>query len=288
MNKRIASVILIFVLLSVFTLPIHADTGPKPSVKISFTNVTDTEFYVTLLSKHDSTGPWSSAEKYDMYSEYDGYFPREIYDKFVSYEDSDGFHFLQYGAKYDGESFEWNYYPPTVFKPLLYFPATDTFIVGEIYERYAFDSYYTLDVGAAFGSGAVLTESYDYTAEAVSLTARIIITFAAELLLALLAFGYRGKKLYLMLAAVNFVTQIALNVTVNIKGFFGGPYDYIATFIVIEIFIFIAESLIYRYLIPRLSEKSARRGVAVCYALSANTLSLILGLYLSSIIPQIF
>ena len=53
MNKRITALILIFVLLSVFTLPIHADTGPKPSVKISFTNVTDTEFYVTLLSKHD-------------------------------------------------------------------------------------------------------------------------------------------------------------------------------------------------------------------------------------------
>lgn len=287
MNKRIASVILIFVLLSVFTLPIHADTGPKPSVKISFTNVTDTEFYVTLLSKHDSTGPWSSAEKYDMYSEYDGYFPREVWEKFASYEDPDGFHFLQYGAKYDTDGFEWNYYPPEVFKPLLYFPKTDTFITGEIYERYAFDSYYTLDVGAA-GSTATLTESYDYTAETVSLIARILITFAAELLLALLAFGYRGRKLYLMLAAVNFVTQIALNVAVNIRGFFGGPYDYIATFIVIEIFIFIAESLIYRYLIPRLSEKPARRGVAVCYALSANALSLILGLYLSSIIPKIF
>lgn len=288
MNKRITALILIFVLLSVFTLPIHADTGPKPSVKISFTNVTETEFYLTLLSERDRSGPWSSSDNYDSYSENDGYFPREVYDKFAAYEDSDGFHFLGYGAKYDGEQFEWNYYPPTVFKPLLYFPATDTFIVGEIYERYAFDSYYTLDVGAAFGSGAVLTESYDYTAEAVSLTARIIITFAAELLLALLAFGYRGKKLYLMLAAVNLVTQIALNVAVNVKGFFDGPYAYTATFIALEILILIAEATAYSFLIPKLSEKPARRSVAIWYALSANALSLILGLYLSSIIPKIF
>ena len=96
MRKWIA-VILLTLILSATTLTVSADTGPKPSVKISFTNVTNSDFYVTLLSKYDSTGPWSSKDRYDNSDA--GFFPKEIYEKLSGYQDSDGFYFLQYGEK---------------------------------------------------------------------------------------------------------------------------------------------------------------------------------------------
>ena len=283
--RKLIAILLLALILSATVLPVSADTGPKPSVNITFTNVTNSEFYVTLLSKYDSTGPWSSKDRSDISDA--GFFPKEIYEKLSGYQDSDGFYFLQYGEKYDGD-FEWDYYPPSVFKLLLYFPEDDAFIASDIYERYAFDSYYTFDIEEALSGRAVLTESYDYKSELIALFARILITFAAELLLAVLAFGYRGKRLFAMLAITNLITQLILNVAVNFRGFVGGRYDFIATFIILEIIVFAIEALIYRRFIPKLSEKSARRGVAVIYALSANALSLILGLYLSDILPKLF
>lgn len=37
----------------------YADMGPKPSVNLSFSNVQDSVYYVTLLSRQKSTGPYS-------------------------------------------------------------------------------------------------------------------------------------------------------------------------------------------------------------------------------------
>ena len=45
------------------------------------------------------------------------------------------------------------YYPPPKFKILLYYPETETFVSSGIYERYAFDTYYTVDMnGMDIGS----------------------------------------------------------------------------------------------------------------------------------------
>ena len=47
----------------------------------------------------------------------------------------------------------WTYYPPGDFKILLYYPETETFVSSGIYARYAFDTYYTVDMdGVDIGS----------------------------------------------------------------------------------------------------------------------------------------
>lgn len=284
MKKTIVFILSCILLLSAFAVTASADTGPKPSVRITLDGLPEGEVLVTLLSEHESTGPWCTYERYPELAE-NMCFDEELFMRFVEYRDSDGYHFLQYGEVFDGEEFAWTYYPPSSFKLLLYFPATDEFVASGIYERYAFDSYYHATLSE---DGLSLEKSYDYTDETVSLIARILITFAAELLLAVLAFGYRGKMLFLMLVATNLVTQIALNLTVNIQSFYNGDGAYVFYYVMLEAVIFLAEAAIYYFAIPKLSKKPASRAVAVAYAFSANLLSLILGLYISSVIPGLF
>ena len=54
-GRLIVTIVLIAVLTAVLPAVVMADTGPKPSVVVSFTGVGDEEFYGTLLSKNDSS-----------------------------------------------------------------------------------------------------------------------------------------------------------------------------------------------------------------------------------------
>jgi hypothetical protein len=60
--KKIASFLLAFVaFLIVSPVSAHADTGPTPSVVIEFKGLPQAgDCYVTLLSKSESTGPYSA------------------------------------------------------------------------------------------------------------------------------------------------------------------------------------------------------------------------------------
>ena len=65
----------------------------------------------------------------------------------MHYEDADGFYFLQeWWDCTESNALRWTYRPPSVYKILLYFPESDSFMVSPIYEQYAFDSYYTVDL----------------------------------------------------------------------------------------------------------------------------------------------
>ena len=148
MKKLFLKVVPVVIILSiVFSFTAFADTGPKPSVVIELVGLDGRECYATLLSEDESYGPnraWREGEEMLAYHETD----KEIWQKFVDYKDADGYYFLQqFWNCTEAEGFKWGYYPPDPFKLLLYFPETDTFAVTPVYEQYAFDSYYTVDVG---------------------------------------------------------------------------------------------------------------------------------------------
>ena len=201
MKRKVFAFLLCFVVVMAMPITARADMGPKPSVRIEFTGIEGETYYGTLLSKHKSTGPasaWNGSPEYAHYKPGDeGY---EIWHKFVEYQDTDGYYFLQeWWDCSDNNQLNWTYYPPTPFKILLYFPETDTFYVSPIYERYAFDSYFTVDLSAYDIDPILASKSYDYTWEIISLVARIVLTIALELGIALL-FGYREKKVLALLA----------------------------------------------------------------------------------------
>jgi hypothetical protein len=143
MKKRLWVLVFILVLLiPTLSVTASADTGPKPSVVVRFKGLEQESYYVTLLSDKDSTGPWSKNNEYKTY-----YGDEKIWEKLNSYSDPDDFYFLGCFADCaDTDTFKWTYYPPSTFKILIYFPDYDRFVVSaDTYERYAFDSYYTVD-----------------------------------------------------------------------------------------------------------------------------------------------
>ena len=217
----------------VMSLPItaSADIGPKPSVQIQFTGIEGETYYGTLLSERRSTGP---ATAWDGYEDYPGWKPeneKAIWEKFLGYEDSDGYYFLQeWWDCSEANQLNWTYYPPNPFKILLYFPETDTFYVSDIYERYAFDSYFTVDLSDYDTRLISAEKSYDFTWELISLAARIVLTIALELAIALV-FGYREKNALVFLAVVNVITQVTLNVALNIINYISGSMGFNFSFI---------------------------------------------------------
>ena len=289
MKRRLFVFLMCFVLVMALPITASADMGPKPSARIEFTGIEGETYYGTLLSKHDSTGPasaWNGDAKYADYQPgEEGY---DIWLKFVEYQDADGYYFLQeWWDCSDTNQLNWTYHPPTPFKILLYFPETDTFCVSPVYERYAFDSYFTVDLSDCDTAPIMASKSYDYTWEIISLVARIILTIALELGIALL-FGYREKKVLTFLAVLNIVTQVTLNVALNVINYNSGALTFTFSYVLFEILVFAIEAVAYVVLLRKFSGKKQKKGRAVGYAFIANAASFALGLWLAHIIPGIF
>lgn len=275
----------------------YADMGPKPSVVIDFKGFENEIYYVTLLSEVTSTGPHSvlgQRANNERYHKGDDEY--EIWEKFLSYKDKDGYHFLQYFSDSTKTSqFIWGYYPPPKFKILLYFPKYDKFIVSkEVYKRYAFDSYYKVDAEDLNIQSASLTENikavrnYFYTWELVSLFARIIATIIIEVFIALL-FGFRSKEQLLIIGAVNIITQSILNILLNVINYNQGSMMFVFNYVWMEALVFIIEAKIYSvFLCKHSSGKSTKKWLTTLYALTANAVSFVIGLYIAYLIPGIF
>ena len=193
----------------------------------------------------------------------------------------------------------WNYYPPQRFKILLYYPETGKFVASGIYERYAFDSYFTVDmagvdIGTVIGDGETsggddftADRSYEWGREAVSLVIRILITLAIEMGVALL-FGFRKKRALLLLVTVNAVTQILLNVALNVIRFHSGEAAFVLGYVLLELVVFAIEAVFCSVLRRKLADTEKPVWFFVLYALTANAVSFGAGLAIANILPGIF
>lgn len=307
--RKIVRMIL-FLLCAVLAFPafpaaVSADTGPKASVRILFENMGSELCYGTLLSRTESTGPasvWDGVPDHALHKENASYasLDYETWKAFAEYADADGYYFLQEGwTVSETKQIEWTYYPPDSFKILLYYPEMDVFIVSGIYERYAFDTYYTVDMDGVDIGSVVYDESlstderihayrsYHYPQEILSLLARIVITILIEMAVALL-FGFRKKPQLLLLAGVNTVTQIILNVLLNLINYNSGPLAFVLFYILLELIVFILEAVIYCIWMKQLSEPPRKNWLYVLYALTANALSFGVGLLIARWLPEIF
>lgn len=291
MKKRLFSLLLCAVTL-ILLLPAvaYADMGPKPSVTVTLAGLGSEECYVTLLADETSTGPFSvSTAPVDESSYLVSEHKQEAlaaWRAFRGYADADGFHFLEYFSRCsETQPFRWGYYPPRTFKVLLYFPARQSFVVTEVLRRYAFDSCYRVTVNAD-KSGAAVEKNEDAGAETISLLARIALTLAVELLIAL-PFGLRRKKLLLILAA-NVVTQVTLNLLLNWINYTSGSFAFIFHYIWMELLVTLIEAVVYARGFPRAGEPVPPKWVAPVYAVTANAASFGLGLLLARLLPGIF
>ncbi len=278
--------LLFFLLALLMPITVSADTGPKPSVQVTFNDLGDAPCYATLLSKTPSTGPasvWSGKED-EIYHNNAYEFDRRIWNAFTGYQDPDGFYFLQWSWQVnETKEFRWGYYPPSEFKILLYFPEQDQFYSSGILERYAFDSYFTVNVTP--GQLLETAKSYNYTLEAISLVTRIVITIALELGIALL-FGLRSKKELGLLLLVNVVTQVVLNVALNLVNYNNGQQAFARAYMGYELLVFAVEAAIYCIFLTRNRERQPQECIA--YAFVANLVSFLAGFGIAKLIPGIF
>lgn len=289
--------IVLLILMVLLPAAAYADTGPKPSVRIEFLHDGNETYYGTLLAETDGNGPyrvWDGTEEYKSnYNEID----EQVWEKFARFEDEDGFFFWQMGWKCsESGTLNWTYYPPETFKVLLYYPEHDCFVISDIYEQYAFDSYFaadlkTVDFDADSTEGMaklVLTENYDTEGEAKGLLARIGITIVLELIVAAVFGLLKSLPAVGIILGTNVVTQTALNLALNAIVYHRGSGMIVLWYLLLEILIFLGEAGIYTAAFRRIQKDSFNQKKTVLYALVANGVSFGAGLLLAGWLPNLF
>ncbi|WP_028044278.1 hypothetical protein [Candidatus Stoquefichus massiliensis] len=274
----------IFIMISLFMLlpgNTYADMGPKPSVHISLEGIHETA-YMTLLSKEKSTGPFCAYENEDTKCYFEEYGPQEIWQAFVDYKDKDGFYFLQYFQLCE-DSFQWTYHPPDEFKVLVYFPESDTYIVSpNSYERYAFKSYYTVSIinhsqninvttNQVTQTDMTVDKNYIWNEAMLGLAIRMLLTIIIEVIVALMMKINKRRELFIIVGA-NILTQIILNILLEIFGIYALGYYGAFFYILFETLIIIIEMNIYKKTFHLDQEISIK-----AYVIVVNILSFIIG-----------
>ena len=84
MKKIISLISVLLIMLSLLCVGASADMGPKPSVNVTFPRA-DGNFYVTLLSKTASTGPYSADHLDDIINSYSDAAAKSAFRKFAAY-----------------------------------------------------------------------------------------------------------------------------------------------------------------------------------------------------------
>ncbi|WP_270526907.1 hypothetical protein [Longibaculum muris] len=259
---------------------VFADTGPKPSVKITIHGLQE-KAYVTLLSKEASSGPFGVYENDEETDHFNNEFgPDEVWKAFINYQDKDGFYFISYFQECT-DTFQWNYYPPNEFKVLIYFPESQSFITSsKSYERYAFESFYTisLDQQASFPTQKGIHEiDMDIKKEiffnevTYHFIERVVVTILIELLIAL-CFQIKKKRELKIIVLTNIATQILLNFMLQMLSVYYISVFAFLCYTLLEIAVIYIEAKIYQKYM-----KDHSKGELIGYATVANILSLLIG-----------
>ena len=255
------AVLLLAVLLVVF--PVRADTGPKRSVSVRLTNLPSGTVYAAILPKTDE------ATLYPNYMN-DLTVPREIADKF-------------WGKAFDGYVFtgvirdvtqsgliEYTDRALTGFKLLVYIMETDTVLLSEPCEAYAFQSSFEADLS---GGTLKMIRTGTIFSMALRFLGRLAATVGIEIGVALL-FGLRKKNQLIWIVLANIITQVILNLV--LKSLPLSRIWYILGYSLLELMIFAVEALIYNQVWKDADHPG--KGKIWGYSLAANLASFLVGL----------
>lgn len=295
MKKRWRSILTALLLLLPLTaMPVSADVGPKPSVVVALEGLEGRTCWGTLLSQQEGTGP------YGRFYEEDPEEDRALRALLpLERMDSEGFHLLNFVKDCSDGEFSWTYYPPHTYKIALWFPEEDALAVSGVYHRYAFDSYYRLDLsGVELMPGGIveleaarLQRDYPYGASLLALAGRVALTLGAELLLAL-AFGLRTRQALKWVAVVNLATQLGLNLALELFTYCNGALEGMMAILALPVYlaaeavVTLVELRIYRRKL--LGERGASGRRITAYTWTANLCSLLAGVLLSFRLPALF
>lgn len=278
-SRKLMILLALLVLTAGLALPAAADMGPKPSVEVVFRGLEGQRYQVTLLADVTQYGPWSANQGY---SDWMG--DPEGWDAFADYPAPEGWYFLgEYADCTETGRFVWSYYPPETFYVLVWLPDSGRYLCStQPVSRYAFDSRFT---AAVEGNALTVQPSYDYAGEAVGLVVRAALTILLETAAAWLLFGLRRRDQWVLILKVNLVTQLALNLLLNLCGYFYGPLWTAMAYGLLELLVFVAEGWAYARWLRWGEDQKPHPWL---YALASNILSFAAGWELARWLPGVF
>ena len=266
MKKFFRGLIVVAAMLSLFTVPVSADMGPKPSVTITIENAPEKTYYMALLSKSDHYGPWNVVDESEIDTN-DQSLENQAFVFFATYKDKDGYYFIRNMSKEmkgSGE-YSWSYYPPEEFKLAVYCPEDGSFYLSEGVKREAFYSYFNAEFS---GNTLILKEEARVMPYIINFIIRMVATILVELFIGYLM-GYRARKEIKTIIIVNIITQTILNVFLIFFDYYTGGMVGVFLLPIGELFVFITELIIYLIAFS----KDHKKGKTVLYTLIANILS---------------
>lgn len=273
------------VVLAIPSTPIEvsADTGPKPTMQIAIKNLEQSDYIVGFGMKSEHYGPHSAFTpgKETHYGNVD--------DLILLYNNAtlpDSWYLSDISCAFNNTTnfvVKSGYMWPSDFILIILNKINSKAILSQETTTYAFHSYFTFDMNNYDGNAItldqaiVLEKDYPYWKEILEFFLRLFITLAVELLLAIV-FKFTKKSL-IIIAITNAVTQIGLNVALNISAYFSGKDPLtILSYAVIEVGIVLVEAIIYSIFCKRENERT--KLPTISYAIAANVLSFAVGMLL--------
>lgn len=264
----------------------HADTGPKPMTTIEIYHLEPSD-YIVAYGVQNHPGPHHQFIPGD--ENFGKTYYGDVNDLTLIYQHvslPENWELCDISSSYTNTSnlsIQSGYMWPSEFILIIYNKITNVYYLSEVTRTYAFHSYFQYDMNNYKNSPIglekkiILEKSYNYLKEILEFILRLIMTLAIEMLLAY-AFKFNKKSL-LIIMIMNILTQIGLNLSLNITAYFYGksPWHFFI-YAFIEIFIVIVEAIIFKIFCRRGKEET--RNWIISYTVLANILSFGLGMIL--------
>lgn len=290
MKKKVLITIIILLTIMVPSTNVKADMFSKPTAIVDVVGV-EKEYSFEVLTKID-TVKLLSIEELEAKLEQNYYepinYPKNL---FNGYQDSDNYAsrtlYTNKPAtiqKLDSNKFKIGYFNAPKELKVAIIVEGNILLVSKIIERKLFDSELVFDLTGvdltiSNNNVGIVKENIPYRSISWKFVVRVIITIIVELLI-LLMFNYKNKKSYIVVGLTNFVTQSILTIFMIISFYvWGKEFGLITAIIIGEAFVFLAEIIVYRFI---LTEKTTSR--ATIYAVVANTVTVLISIFTMSLI----
>lgn len=269
LNKIKAIILLFLVTLSAFIFSgvqeVKADMGPKPASYITIKGIEGE--YVAGFAATKASGPNFDYERYIEYQiEYIDYNP------IMEYKDEEGYKWITLYTKCNGNSeISFTYYCPSSYKIIIY-QNDELLVATEVLNMYAYATYYEIDFSDL--DNIKIKKTYDYSSEIINFLIRVILTLIIELGLFFLMFLYTKRNLKAVVI-VNLITQILLNIILNVANYNSGWLSAVFLLFILEFIVLTIELVAYLILL-----KDKNKILIVLYPIVANLLSFGISLFL--------
>lgn len=272
-NKKLVGLIISIILcVFLFSIIIHADTGPKPEINITGINMPDELCYMDLLVDYPRTFDYTNLDDLDSYnSEMLGLLQNYNIDGWrpglVTGTGAPMFGDIVCTVENGATKMRFSYMGVPDRYRIIVVTESGNVVVSNIIEKKAFQSYVYFDF--------LTEEAYEEIETPLSFRPFLIsflVTIIIEGIL-LILFGFSMKKNYKPFLIINLLTQISLNAIIGLFMVMNGTSAAFLAYIVFEIVILIVETVYFgRYLVEH---SVLRRRV---YGVVANCVSFLFGI----------